>query len=70
MSALNTLGIAEARDALNKGDITSVDLTKACLSAIEAAAAVDCESTGTLFACRAPNSARNITSATTAETVT
>jgi aspartyl-tRNA(Asn)/glutamyl-tRNA(Gln) amidotransferase subunit A len=41
MSALNTLGIAEARDALNKGDITSVDLTKACLSAIEAAAALN-----------------------------
>ncbi|MFT4962403.1 MAG: aspartyl-tRNA(Asn)/glutamyl-tRNA(Gln) amidotransferase subunit A [Paracoccaceae bacterium] len=38
---LNKLGLAEARDALRKGDITSVDLTIACLSAIEAADALN-----------------------------
>ncbi|MFT5343318.1 MAG: aspartyl-tRNA(Asn)/glutamyl-tRNA(Gln) amidotransferase subunit A, partial [Paracoccaceae bacterium] len=41
MSDLNKLGLAEARDALRKGDITSVDLTIACLSAIEAADALN-----------------------------
>ncbi|MEP3347940.1 MAG: Asp-tRNA(Asn)/Glu-tRNA(Gln) amidotransferase subunit GatA [Litoreibacter sp.] len=35
MSDLNKLGIAEARDALRKGDVTSVELTNACLGAIE-----------------------------------
>ena len=35
MSNLNTLTIAAARDALRAGDITSVELTEACLSEIE-----------------------------------
>jgi len=37
MSDLNKLGIADARDGLRKGDFTSVDLTDACLSAIDGA---------------------------------
>ncbi len=37
MSALNTLTIAEARDLLRRGDVTSVALTEACLTAIEGA---------------------------------
>jgi len=41
MSALNTLKIAEARDALAKGEVTSLDLTEACLSAIEGAGALN-----------------------------
>jgi aspartyl-tRNA(Asn)/glutamyl-tRNA(Gln) amidotransferase subunit A len=40
MSALAGLTIAEARDRLRKGDVTSVELTEACLSAIEAAGAL------------------------------
>ena len=38
MSAPNELKIAEARDALRKGDLTAVELTEACLTAIEGAA--------------------------------
>ncbi len=41
MSDLNKLGLAQARDALRKGDTTSVELTAACLSAIEAAGALN-----------------------------
>ena len=41
MSALNTLKIAEARDALAKGEVTSLELTEACLSAIEGAGALN-----------------------------
>ncbi len=37
MTELNKLTIAEARDALARGDVTSVELTEACLSAIEGA---------------------------------
>ncbi|MFK7938702.1 MAG: Asp-tRNA(Asn)/Glu-tRNA(Gln) amidotransferase subunit GatA [Roseovarius sp.] len=37
MSDLNALTIAEARDKLRAGDITSVELTNACLDAIEGA---------------------------------
>lgn len=37
MSDLNKLTIAEARDGLRKGDFTSVELTDACLGAIEGA---------------------------------
>ncbi|MCX8509340.1 MAG: amidase family protein, partial [Rhodobacteraceae bacterium] len=37
MSELNKLTIAEARDALVRGETTSVALTEACLAAIEAA---------------------------------
>ena len=40
MSELNSLRIAEARDALRKGEVTSVELTEACLSAIEGADAL------------------------------
>ena len=41
MSDLNKLGIAEARDALKAGDFTSVELTESCLSAIDAASALN-----------------------------
>ncbi|MEO0745519.1 MAG: amidase, partial [Pseudomonadota bacterium] len=41
MSALNTLGLAEARDALRAGDVTSLELTEACLGAIEGAGALN-----------------------------
>jgi aspartyl-tRNA(Asn)/glutamyl-tRNA(Gln) amidotransferase subunit A len=41
MSDLNKLGLAEARDALRKGDVTSVELTDACLKAIEGADALN-----------------------------
>ena len=41
MSDLNKLTIAEARDALIKGETTSVALTEACLSAIDAADALN-----------------------------
>ena len=37
MSDLSKLGIAEARNALAKGEISSVELTEACLSAIDGA---------------------------------
>ena len=40
MSDLNTLTIADARDALRKGETTSVALTEACLAAIEGAGAL------------------------------
>ncbi|NHM21025.1 Asp-tRNA(Asn)/Glu-tRNA(Gln) amidotransferase subunit GatA [Tritonibacter mobilis] len=41
MSDLNKLGLAEARDLLRKGDTTSVDLTEACLKAIDGADALN-----------------------------
>ena len=41
MADLNTLGLAEARDRLRKGEVTSVELTEACLSAIEGAGALN-----------------------------
>ncbi|MBV7378652.1 Asp-tRNA(Asn)/Glu-tRNA(Gln) amidotransferase subunit GatA [Maritimibacter dapengensis] len=41
MAYLNKMKIAEARDALKKGDVTSVELTEACLSAIDAAGALN-----------------------------
>ena len=41
MSDLNKLTIAEARDALKKGDVTSVELTEACIGAIDAAGALN-----------------------------
>ncbi|KPQ06593.1 MAG: aspartyl/glutamyl-tRNA(Asn/Gln) amidotransferase, A subunit [Rhodobacteraceae bacterium HLUCCA12] len=41
MSKLNTLTIAEARDALRKGDVTALELTEACLSAIDGAGALN-----------------------------
>jgi aspartyl-tRNA(Asn)/glutamyl-tRNA(Gln) amidotransferase subunit A len=41
MTELNALTIAEARDALRKGEVTSVELTEACLKAIDAADALN-----------------------------
>ncbi len=41
MSQLNTLTIAEARDGLRKGEITAIDLTMSCMSAIDAAGALN-----------------------------
>ncbi|WP_083098871.1 Asp-tRNA(Asn)/Glu-tRNA(Gln) amidotransferase subunit GatA [Pseudophaeobacter leonis] len=41
MSDLNKLGLAEARDALRKGEVTSVELTQACLAAIDKADALN-----------------------------
>ena len=41
MSAANTLTIAAARDALRKGDLSAVDLTMACLTAIDAGDALN-----------------------------
>ncbi len=41
MSDLNKLGLAEARDALRKGDVTSVELTESCLKAIDDADALN-----------------------------
>ena len=38
---LNAMTIAEARDALRRGEVTSVDLTEACLSAADAAGALN-----------------------------
>ncbi|TQS73394.1 Asp-tRNA(Asn)/Glu-tRNA(Gln) amidotransferase subunit GatA [Rhodobacteraceae bacterium] len=45
--SLNTLKISEARDALRRGDVTSVELTQACLSAIDGAGALNLWSTPT-----------------------
>ena len=41
MADLNTLTIAEARDALRKGDVTALELTEACLTQIEGAGALN-----------------------------
>jgi aspartyl-tRNA(Asn)/glutamyl-tRNA(Gln) amidotransferase subunit A len=41
MSALNSLTIAAARDALRKREITAAELTEACLGAIEGAGALN-----------------------------
>ncbi len=41
MAGLNTLTIHEARDRLRAGDFTAVELTEACLSAIEGAGALN-----------------------------
>ena len=41
MGALNELTIAQARDALRKGETTATALTEACLSAIEGASALN-----------------------------
>ena len=40
MSDLTKLTIAEARDAMRKGDTTSAEITDACLTAIEGAGAL------------------------------
>lgn len=41
MSTLSSLTITAARDALRAGEVTSVELTEACLSEIEAAGALN-----------------------------
>ncbi|WP_297772466.1 Asp-tRNA(Asn)/Glu-tRNA(Gln) amidotransferase subunit GatA [uncultured Roseovarius sp.] len=41
MTDLNKLTISDARDALRKGDVTSVELTEACLSAVQGAGALN-----------------------------
>jgi len=41
MSDLNKLGIAQARDAMKAGEVTSVELTEACLKAIDGAEALN-----------------------------
>ncbi|MEY8840474.1 Asp-tRNA(Asn)/Glu-tRNA(Gln) amidotransferase subunit GatA, partial [Cribrihabitans sp. XS_ASV171] len=41
MTDLNSLTLAQARDALRKGETTSVELTEACLKAIEGADALN-----------------------------
>jgi len=41
MADLNKMGLAEARDALRRGDVTSAALTEACLKAIEGAGALN-----------------------------
>ncbi|SFP05545.1 Asp-tRNA(Asn)/Glu-tRNA(Gln) amidotransferase subunit GatA [Tranquillimonas alkanivorans] len=41
MTDLNALTIADARDALRKGDVTSVELTEACLKAADGAKALN-----------------------------
>ena len=41
MDGLNSLSISEARDRLRVGEITSVELTQACLAAVEEAAALN-----------------------------
>ncbi|MCB1364652.1 MAG: Asp-tRNA(Asn)/Glu-tRNA(Gln) amidotransferase subunit GatA [Rhodobacteraceae bacterium] len=41
MSELNKLGLAEARDALRRGETTSLELTEACLGAIQDAGALN-----------------------------
>ena len=52
MSDLNTLTIADARDALRKGETTAVELTEACLAAIERAGALNA------FVHKTPDAAR------------
>ncbi|MBI6628810.1 Asp-tRNA(Asn)/Glu-tRNA(Gln) amidotransferase subunit GatA [Pontibaca salina] len=41
MDELNKLSLAEARDALKRGDVTSVELTESCLGAIEGSGALN-----------------------------
>ncbi|WP_435230206.1 Asp-tRNA(Asn)/Glu-tRNA(Gln) amidotransferase subunit GatA [Pseudopelagicola sp. nBUS_20] len=41
MSSLNKLGLSEARDKLRNKDVTSVELTEACLNAIDGAGALN-----------------------------
>ncbi len=50
--SLNKLTIAEARDALRKGDVTAVEITESCLAAIEAADALNA------FCAKTPETAR------------
>ncbi|WEF25258.1 Asp-tRNA(Asn)/Glu-tRNA(Gln) amidotransferase subunit GatA [Paracoccus sp. S3-43] len=57
MTDLNSLTIAEARDALRKGDATALDLTEACLTAIEGAGALNA------FVHKTPDMAREMAQA-------
>lgn len=57
MTDLNTLTIADARDALRKGDTTAVELTEACLTAIEGAGALNA------FVHKTPEMARDMAQA-------
>ena len=57
MSDLNKLTIADARDGLRKGDFTSLDLTEACLGAIEGADALNS------YSHRTPDRARDMAAA-------
>ena len=52
--SLNTLTISDARDALRKGDVTSVEITEACLTAIEGAGALN------VFVHNTPEMAREV----------
>ena len=60
MSELNKLGLAAARNALRAGDVKSIELTDACLDAIEDASALnafvhntpDCSVTGDCCRCQ------------------
>lgn len=47
MTDLNTLTLAAARDSLRKGDVTSSELTEACIGAIEASGALNAFVTNT-----------------------
>ena len=58
MSGLNELTIAAARDALRKGDVTSAELTEACLAAIEAAGALKAAGVLNAFVHKTPEIAR------------
>jgi aspartyl-tRNA(Asn)/glutamyl-tRNA(Gln) amidotransferase subunit A len=53
MSGLNELSLAEARDGLRARDFSAVELTEACLSAIDAAAALNAVVHGTPDVARA-----------------
>ncbi|MCZ0960764.1 Asp-tRNA(Asn)/Glu-tRNA(Gln) amidotransferase subunit GatA [Paracoccus benzoatiresistens] len=57
MSDLNSLTIADARDALRKGETTAVELTDACLTAIEGAGALNA------FVHKTPEMARDMAQA-------
>ena len=54
MTNANRLTIADARDALRAGDLTAVELTDACLSAIDASGALNA------FVHHTPDMARDI----------
>lgn len=57
MTDLNSLTIAQARDALRAGDTTAADLTEACLTAIDAAGALNA------FVHHTPDMARDMAAA-------
>lgn len=54
MTTPNSLTIADARDALRAGDLTAVELTEACLAAIDASGALNA------FVHRTPDMARDM----------